>query len=134
MTRLEALLFGAEHPGLVEELARGGAPRHFLGLPGRAQAVKGLARGVVAGGAERRPGERGAPPAVAIVADTRPAADAAPRLAEQRGAPDVGGERVGARAEGEVERADQEPGRGDQPDPGRAREARERGRPVALLE
>ena len=64
--RVEALQLAAERPGLVEQLARGGAARDLLRLARRAQAlVERLDRRVVARGAEGRHVQRGAQPRVA---------------------------------------------------------------------
>src|SRR3954451_11225210 len=90
MIRVEALQLAAERPGLVEEFARGGAARDFLRFSCGAQAlVEGPDGGVVAGGAERGHVQCRAQPAVAVVADGRSAADAAPRLTRHRGQPGV---------------------------------------------
>src|SRR5262245_5207319 len=68
LIQVEALEFAAERPGLVEQLPRGGAARHLLGLARVAQPlVAGLDRRGVARRAEGGHGERGAQPPVAVV-------------------------------------------------------------------
>ncbi len=129
---VEALLLGAERPGEVEQLARGGAARHFHRRARRAQAlVEGLDGRVVLRGAEGGHVQCGAETPVAIVPDARPAADAAPRLARHRREPRIRCEAHRAVTEGEVQCADEEPGRRDEADARRAREARQRLRPAA---
>ncbi len=79
MIRVEALELGAERPGLMEQLARGGAAGDLQRLAGGAQpVVERLDRGVVPRGAERRHGQGGPQPGIAVVADAGPTADAAP--------------------------------------------------------
>src|SRR4051794_19154064 len=78
ISRVEALLLAAERPGLVQQLPRGSAARHLLRLAGRAQPlVEGLDGRVEAGGAQGRHVQGGTQPGVPLVADLRPAADAA---------------------------------------------------------
>src|SRR5215216_1607890 len=70
VVRVEAPLLGAERPGQVQQLPRGGTPGDLGRLPGRAQALmEGLDGRVVAGGAERRHVERGPQSAVAVMAN-----------------------------------------------------------------
>src|SRR4051794_14021814 len=93
---VEVSLLAAKRPGLVEQLARGGAARHLERLAGRAQVlVEGPDGGIVLGGAQGGHGQRGAQASVAVVADRGLATDAAPRLARHGCQPGVGGEGVG---------------------------------------
>jgi len=61
MIRIAALELGAERPGLVHQLPRGGTARDLHWLAGRAQAlVEGPDGRIAAGGAAGRHGQRGA--------------------------------------------------------------------------
>src|SRR3954447_25381744 len=89
---IEHFALGPDRPGLVEQLARGGAARDLLRLPGVTQAsIEGLDGGVVLGRTERRHIERGAEAPIAAVPDAGVAADAAPRRARHRREAGVGG-------------------------------------------
>src|SRR3712207_1729310 len=80
--RIEGFVLGADRPDEVEQLAGGGAARHFRRLAGVAQApVEGLDRRVVLGRAEGRHVQGGAQPPIAAAPDRGSATEAAPRLA-----------------------------------------------------